>query len=526
MGQTRVDLRHLLEDLADAYPGSLEESILVEIVANALDSGAALVRFHTDHATRTLVVVDDGRGMSRRELSRYHDLATTSKQRGKGIGFAGVGIKLGLLACDEVTTETRSARSHAATSWHLASKHKAPWRWIEPDPSRLGSETTGTAVTLRPANVLSPLLDGGFIEHVLTEHYRPLFETAFDQLLEGFYPGGIRFEVNGRPLSRLREAGERALLSIRLKGKRKPSAVGYLVRSTLPLPEPERGVGVSTLGKVIRRGWDWLGIVPLDAERIGGLIEVPPLAECLTLSKADFIRSGPRGATFLTYRKALQEVVSAQLETWGQAGSQEPKRRRRTRPLERDLENVLVDLAKTYPLLAALVEKRRGGQRRIPLVTPDDSGTGGLSETLTGPGPESVEDKEEDRAVSAGAESPGVTGTGLEEPEPPVPDEPQESTIPAAAARGSGRKHRRPGRFGLHIQFETRPDDPNLGRLVESTVLVNDAHPAYRRASAGRSEAYHLALTVAMVLAPLAVEADQVHAFITEFLARWGEASK
>jgi hypothetical protein len=198
MGQTRVDLRHLLEDLADAYPGSLEESILVEIVANALDSGAALVRFRTDHAARTLLVVDDGRGMSRRELSRYHDLATTSKQRGKGIGFAGVGIKLGLLACDEVTTETRSARSHAATSWHLASKHKAPWRWIEPDPSRLGSEVTGTAVTLRPANVLSPLLDGGYIEHVLTEHYRPLFEAAFDGILAGFYPGGVRFEVNGR----------------------------------------------------------------------------------------------------------------------------------------------------------------------------------------------------------------------------------------------------------------------------------------------------------------------------------------
>jgi hypothetical protein len=281
---------------------------------------------------------------------------------------------------------------------------------------------------------------------------------------------------------------------------------------------------VSTLGKVIRRGWDWLGIVPLDAERIGGLIEVPPLAECLTLNKADFIRAGPRGATFLTFRKAVQEVVSAQLEAWGMSGSQEPKRRRRTRPLERDLESVLVDLAKAYPLLAALVEKRRGGQRRIPLVTPDDSGTGGVSETLTGPGPESAGDEEDDRAVSAGAESSGVTSP--EEPEPPVPDEPQESTIPAAAARGSGRKHRKPGRFGLHIQFENRPDDPNLGRLVESTVLVNDAHPAYRRAAAGRSEAYHLALTVAMVLAPLAVEADQVHAFITEFLARWGEASK
>jgi hypothetical protein len=201
MGQTRVNLHHLLEDLRDAYPGPLEETILVEITANALDSGAARVCFFTDPAARTLVVVDDGRGMSRRELSRYHDLATTSKMRGKGIGFAGVGIKLGLLACDEVLTESRSARAHA-------------------------------------------------------------------------------------------------------------------------------------------------------------------------------------------------------------------------------------------------------------------------------------------------------------------------------------RKRKRPGRFGLHIQFENRPGEHELGRLVESTVLVNEAHPAYQRAAASRSEAYHLALTVGMVLAPLAVEPKHVHTFVTEFLALWGEAAR
>ena len=41
MGETRVDLQHLLEDLRDAYTGSLEETILTEIAANALDSGAS-----------------------------------------------------------------------------------------------------------------------------------------------------------------------------------------------------------------------------------------------------------------------------------------------------------------------------------------------------------------------------------------------------------------------------------------------------------------------------------------------------
>jgi hypothetical protein len=80
--------------------------------------------------------------------------------------------------------------------------------------------------------------------------------------------------------------------------------------------------------------------------------------------------------------------------------------------------------------------------------------------------------------------------------------------------------------LGLAIRFEHRPDDGDLGRLVESTVWVNEAHPAYRRAVATRSEGYHLALTVAMALAPLAAEPAYLHGFVTSFLARWGEAAK
>jgi hypothetical protein len=132
VGETRVDIQHLLEDLRDAYTGSLEETILTEVVANALDSGATRISLLTNPAEATLTIVDDGRGMRRRELARYHDIASSAKQRGEGIGFAGVGIKLGLLASREVVTETRRGSTHVATRWHLASRHRAPWRWIPP----------------------------------------------------------------------------------------------------------------------------------------------------------------------------------------------------------------------------------------------------------------------------------------------------------------------------------------------------------------------------------------------------------
>ncbi len=525
VGETRVDLEHLLEDIRDAYPGSLEETIVTEIVANSLDSGATRIRPETDPASVTLVVVDDGSGMARRELARYHDIAASTKGRGEGIGFAGVGIKLGILASEEVFTETRRGKTHVATSWRLASRHKAPWRWVEPAGLVAGR---GTAVKLRLRNPLSPLLERGFLEEALVRHFPSLFDPVFDEVLAAHYPQGVRFEVNGRMLPREAHAGDRAVLAIRLGRKRKPALVGVLSRATAPLAEEKPGVAVATLGKAIKRGWDWLGLSPGDASRITGLFEVPGLAECLTLNKADFIRTGPRGATYLGFRKAIQEAVSAQLTAWGDspAAAIEEARQRRTRPMERDLAAVLLDLTDDFPLVASLVERRAGGQKRLPI------GRGGTGDM---PGSTSV-------ALGAGgtADPSRAHSRGPEEAASPVvraetsidgtePAESSPGTTGPCGAAGSvawptAAGRRRPAHLGLAIRFESRAGDDSLGRLVDSTVWVNESHPAYRRAAATRSDGYHLALCVALALAPLAVEPAQSQDFVTAFLTRWGAA--
>ena len=366
MGQTRVDLQHLLEDLRDAYPDAIEETILSEVVANALDSGARSIRVLTDPSEKTVVVVDDGSGMSRRELSRYHDLAASTKTRGEGIGFAGVGIKLGLLVAEAVLTESRRGTAHVASRWHLASRQKAPWKWVPP-PGWVGER--GTAVGLRLRNPLSPLLDAGYVEGCLRRHFEPLFDPAFDAILAERYGAGVAFHVNGRVVERSSSSrgNERASLVVRLARKRRPGAVGVLERVRETLPEERQGLAISTLGKVIRRGWDWIGLAPSSPGLTAGLVEAPGLSAALTLNKGDFLRSGRRGITYLAYRKAIQEAVQAQLAAWGEAPDRDDAARRRAaRPLERDLEAVLIDLADEFPAVAALVERRPGGQRRLP----------------------------------------------------------------------------------------------------------------------------------------------------------------
>lgn len=254
MGETRVDLLHLLEDLRDAYSGSLEETIVSEIVANSLDSGADTVEFTSDPALAMLTIADNGSGMKRRELARFHDIAASTKTRGQGIGFAGVGIKLALLLCEEIITETRRGKVHVATRWRLASRHRAPWKW-EPPPGVLAGR--GTAVRMRLSNPLSPLLDPGFIEGSVIRHYSPLFEPLFRPLLSEAYPNPIRFLINGTPVTQTRLlVADVAPIEIKLARKRKPSAIGYLLRAATSLPEESRGVAISTLGKIIKRGWD------------------------------------------------------------------------------------------------------------------------------------------------------------------------------------------------------------------------------------------------------------------------------
>jgi hypothetical protein len=300
------------------------------------------------------------------------------------------------------------------------------------------------------------------------------------------------------------------------------------VRHAVPVPDERQGIAISTFGKVIKRGWEWLGLSPAAASRVTGLIEAPDLAACLTLNKSDFVRSGPRGATYLAYRKAIQEVVSRQLSAWGDS----PDADARTRPqrLERDLARVLEDLADDFPLLRSLVDRHLGGQKRLPMGgRARSNGTAPLfdaaartmeDEPVDGEPVDPLDTERENR------EADPAGPTELDPPPSPAAPRPEtDGDAPEAiAALSSATGRRRLARYGLLVQFESRADDPELGRLVDSTLWVNDAHPAYTRAVTSRSLGYHLALSVALALAPLAVEPAGEHAFVTRFLAHWGDA--
>lgn len=507
MGETRVNLQHLLEDIRDTYPFPVEEAIVSELVANGLDSGASEIRFLVSSRDKTMTMVDNGRGMNPPQLEHYHDIAATTKVRGKGIGFAGVGSKLALLVAHRVITETKAGRSYNATRWHLESSQRAPWELIEP-AGILESARSGTAVTL-VFNSVSPLTEPNYVELILQSHFHPLLDETFREIFKSVYPEGIRFSVNGRSVAapELAELRERKTFVVRSQRSvaGKPVGVGFIGRSEEDLPETQRGIGISAYGKVIKRGWDWLGLTPKHPAHLSGVVEVPALVEILTTNKADFLKDSGSLKKYYRYRKAIQAALEPILRSLGETTPARERSERDVRPLEREVERVLGNMLGEYPEIAPLIGRRRTSQPGVTLA-PDREGPalGVLTETLA--------EIAQQQSAEGASESPAQV--------PPMPVEavlePNEEGAPARPQEG-----KRVGP-GLMIGYEDAPERGELGWLLENTIWINRAHPAYQKAVAGGHEHYHVVLTVAWVLLGHLDDRHSAQQFIGEFLFGWG----
>lgn len=501
MGHTRVNLRHLLEDLRDAYPYPIEEAVLTELVANALDSGAATISIAVRFDPPRLEFVDDGAGMKRTELERYHDIAATGKQRGQGIGFAGVGAKLSLLICREVVTETRRGGFHGATRWWLERDTLAPWEEVSPPGLVRGGH--GTAVLLYLEDLASPLLDPERLRRMVVDHYEPLFDPDLSRFLFLYYPGGVRVTVDGRPVSRGEERGEVRFGEVR-GGRRKVLGAVKLEVATEPVPEGRRGVAVSVLGKVVKRGWEWLGVTPEHPDLVRGLAELPELVALLTLNKADFLRDAASLQRFYAVRKRVQGAVAELLAELGELPGRRP-RPRDLRPVEREVGLVLDRILERFPELEPLLERRRGWERVTGLVEGEEGQLG-----VAGDGGRPVQ-----------PELPGLEGgAGGDEVVLPPPEEGVRPD-PEGDTRGEPvRTHRR--RPGLRLAWVEEPARADELAWLEGTLLaLNRAHPAWERA---RGPAAERLLVITAIATALAGELEPGHEpvrFVSQFLARW-----
>ena len=507
MGETRVNLKHLLEDIRDSYPYPLEEAIITELIANALDSGASEIRFLTIPEHGTLSVVDNGNGMTHRNFEEYHDIASTTKIRGKGIGFAGVGVKLALLVSREVITETKSGSFHKATQWKIDSSQRALWQYIK--PNGLVNSKNGTAVSIILKKNDSELLRNSFIENVIKEHFYPILDNEFmDNILKDVvYKKGVTFLINDRRIT-LPEA-KNVILStfflVKLGRRSKLAGIGFLNKCKEELPEDQRGMAISTYGKIIKQGWDWIGIVPKNPKHLTGIIEIPNLSEILTTNKADFLKDTNSLKKYYRYRKAVQEAINPILQVYGEVSAPREKTENGLKPLENEIERILGNLLNDFPELSPLLGTGRTGES-VKGIIPDSEAP------LIG------RDAEEE--VITRIQGSSSRESGIEAIEGDIPGERiVVSDEPIKPGREHSGRRKRPG---LMISFLNNSNSDELGWLTENTICINKGHPAYRKVIDTEAEKYHIVLSVSWVLSSYLQDEKSPQAFINRFLSSWG----
>ncbi len=499
MHETRVNLKHLLEDIRDSYPLPLEEVIINELIANALDSGASQISFFIASSQQSFTITDNGKGMGRRELDEYHNIAVSTKTRGKGIGFAGVGAKLSLLISSSVVTESRGfRRSQSATIWHLATPNRAPWKFTPFIGKTLLAH--GTSVTMNLAHGQSLLLSADFVRQTIISHYFPLFVPEFNQAIFKFiYKKGIEFFVNGQKVT-ISEGAINAqfkVFRVYLGGhkSKQPTGIGYVTQHEAHEPFGHFGLAISTYGKIIKYGWEWLGISPKINTNIYGIVEIPAIAQILTINKMDFLKDATSLKQYYKFRKAIQEAVLPILEVFGEKPESKEKSQA-LKPLAADVERTLKNMMPDFPELAPLLGVKR------------------------------VSSKNASRLFN-GKPLVGVVGVNFQQPENEEIEElkNQETQEPKPDGLTSKTKHQKSKRKGpaIFLGFEVGEEHGVLARIVESRILINTAHPSYRRSLDLDCANYHVVFCVAWTLSQFLQEEHSMHQFINSFLASWGQ---
>ena len=182
----------------DAYPGALEETILTEIVANALDSGASRIRLVTDPV---------GAVVHRRRRRLGHATARAGALSRRGGEHEGARRRHRLRRCRHQARaprvrrgrhrEPRVARrtSRRAGIWPRAiGRRGAGCRRRGSSPSAARPCASGSVTPCRRCST------AGSSRRRSGATSEPLLDRAFDAVLRVHYPRGVRLEVNGREL--------------------------------------------------------------------------------------------------------------------------------------------------------------------------------------------------------------------------------------------------------------------------------------------------------------------------------------
>lgn len=468
-GKSGVDVKRLVQNIADQYPFKPQIAAVIELVANSLDAKASLIKIENNKEEGILSVEDDGLGMSsKRQFKEYHNFAASTKTRGEGIGFAGQGAKLALNFCKKVVSETWSSNYQGYSTWSLEG-NEAPYK-ISDGILTLGQ--FGTKVTLYLDKKSAGFYTEELIKEIICEHYLPLIDPKLRDFYREIYKEGVKIQLNGEEIildsSIFQDLLYREDIEISMYRKyRKPKVRGIFgkIKDTGVLPP---GIMICTYGKVIER--TYFKKEPKEKERIVGWIEAPYLIEAVTTDKCRFQAGNKLWEGF--FRKAQGEF-SKWLEKTGLLEKPIGKELDYTK-LEQEINSILKNLPE-FSFFGSRTERDvairdvEGEKKKMDEGIQIAPGTR-VGETLGG-----------GIAVYPGN---ALGKAPTTEPGEGPPAIPRPRTI----------------RGGIKIYEDERPDLDQEAWFDGEAVTVNKSHPAYVKSKKNELLNYHLLKCVALEL--------------------------
>lgn len=510
-GKSGVDVRHAIQLIASQYSFEPQKAALIELVANGLDARATRIEVRWDEQQGVLEVTDNGCGMERQQLEKYHDLATSRKTWQEGIGFAGQGAKIALNFCHRVITETYSKSYRGWSEWWLEGS-EAPWKIQDGKTKGLRHQGTRVALLLNPT---AKGYDEASIKETLVEHYAPLLDKSLVRIYTGevppaflkkkavqlsqpIYSKGLRFLVNDEPVMlpfSVEELENFKVVSLLLR--RKFRVIGYFGLAKDGARPVEPGVSVCTYGKVVER--TWFKKEPQQKERIVGWIEAPFLIRAVTTDKCRFQKGNQLWDGF--FRKAQAEFTRW-LQESGLLATSSGKKAKFT-SLEKEINSILTSFPE-FSFYGGKVERevampdRVGEQRQLGLGVQDVGGTAGGEGEGNGVGVWPGEEEKEAPTLMPGSGPPATTRLRL-------------------------------GKGGVSITFEDQPTLEKEAWFDGANVCINRAHSAYTKAERKGLVEYHIMKSAVLSLLEFTMEKeatpDYHKAFDTmqRFFKVWGE---
>ncbi|MDI6788197.1 MAG: ATP-binding protein [Planctomycetota bacterium] len=492
--ESTINYQHFIQDLVDMYPFSMEEAIIVELIANSLDAKSSVIEIKTSKEELFFEIKDNGRGMKEEEFKNYHNFSMTFKEKGKGIGFAGLGAKLALKIGGNIVTETIASKFKGASDWCF--KGKKPL-WQDKPVDFLKGKGTLVRIYLNQKN--SILLQPDEIKKIIIKHYLPVLLFADFYKQAEVYPEGLKFIVNQEMVVPPVFEDERAspFLFLTRGKKRKPFGVCRFTLTKSPLVDEFQGIGVSTFGKVINTEQrEWFKQQPKTPERISGIIEVPELVTCLTTTKTAFHKEGSYGAKYYNFYRSSQEQFIKWLDQIGQ--------RDRKVEIEKDIEltkelsKIIGKIITDIPQLSELFRAKPVGQ-----TNPQGTETGTPPTTVAVPPSETSGDGEGGGEID-------------KEPKPLVEIKPD--------GKGPVEPTRRSIKFGPSISYANEPEKEEISWTEGlGNIFINKAHPTFMLAEKSDFVLYHRVLAIGLALIRELPEDQDKLTILNQYLTNWGK---